>query len=122
MTTQLPIWTCQYCGKDTSEVDMDYLSDYDHLSCALDVEMQAKKETDEYENCILCGDKTNVLRSTHIDFRTGYIEGAGQLCIKCWNKGTDRRHMAVPMSMVYDTPNDQELGAKVRQLYYENNS
>lgn len=122
MTTQLAIWTCQYCGKDTSEVDMDYLSDYDHLSCALDAEMQAKKQVDEYENCILCGDKTDVLRSTHIDFRTGYIEGAGQLCTKCWNRGTDRRHMTVPMSMVYDTPNDQELGAKVRQLYYENNS
>jgi len=122
MITLLAIWTCQYCGKVTSDVDVDYLSDYDHLSCALNAEMQAKKKTDEYEDCILCGDKTDVLRSTHIDFRTGYIEGAGQLCIKCWNKGTDRRHMAVPMSMVYDTPNDQELGAKVRQLYYENNS
>jgi len=122
MTTQLSIWTCQYCGKDTSDVDMDYLSNYDHLGCALDAEMQAKKETEEYEDCVLCGDKTTILRSTHVDFRTGYIEGAGQLCIKCWNKGTDRRHMTVPMSMVYDTPNDQELGAKVRQLYYENNS
>jgi hypothetical protein len=54
--------------------------------------------------------------------RVGYIEGAGQLCTKCWNKGTERRHMAVPMNLIYDTPNDQELGAKVRELYYENNS
>jgi hypothetical protein len=30
--------------------------------------------------------------------------------------------MAVPMNLIYDTPNDQELGAKVRELYHENNS
>jgi len=28
-------WTCQYCGKDTSNVDYEYLDGYDHLSCAL---------------------------------------------------------------------------------------
>jgi hypothetical protein len=28
-------WTCQYCGKDTSNVDYDYMDGYDHLSCAL---------------------------------------------------------------------------------------
>jgi hypothetical protein len=74
------------------------------------------------DHCVLCGVETPYDFETHVDMRVGYIEGAGQLCIKCWNKGTDRRHMTVPMSMVYDTPNDQELGAKVRQLYYENNS
>ena len=126
MTTQLSIWTCQHCGKDTSEVDMDYLSDYDHLSCALEAEKAAKQEEqnpfDLYEDCVMCGKKTTVSKTTHIDFRDGYIEGAGQLCIKCWNRGTDRRHMTVPMNLVYDTPNDAELGAAVRKLYNENNS
>lgn len=28
-------WTCRYCGKDTSNVDYDYLDGYDHLACAL---------------------------------------------------------------------------------------
>ena len=28
-------WTCRYCGKDTSDIDYDYLDGYDHLSCAL---------------------------------------------------------------------------------------
>jgi hypothetical protein len=28
-------WTCRYCGKDTSDIDYDYLHGYDHLSCAL---------------------------------------------------------------------------------------
>jgi hypothetical protein len=29
------IWKCQYCGKDTSTVDMDYLHGTDHLECTL---------------------------------------------------------------------------------------
>jgi hypothetical protein len=74
------------------------------------------------ELCVVCGAETSYRFNDHVDMRTGYVEGAGQLCTKCWNRGTDRRHMTVPMSMVYDTPNDQELGAKVRHLYYENNS
>ena len=123
---QKSLFTCNYCGKDTSEVDYDYLSNYDHLSCALEAEKAAKQEEqnpfDLYEDCIMCGKKTTVSKTTHIDFRDGYIEGAGQLCIKCWNKGTERRHMTIPMNLVYDTPNDQELGAKVRELYHENNS
>ena len=28
-------WTCKYCGKDTSHVEADYLSGYDHLECML---------------------------------------------------------------------------------------
>ena len=28
-------WTCRYCGKDTSDIDYDYLDGYDHLTCAL---------------------------------------------------------------------------------------
>lgn len=28
-------WICRYCGKDTSDIDYDYLDGYDHLSCAL---------------------------------------------------------------------------------------
>jgi|694.fasta_scaffold68089_1 hypothetical protein len=121
---QKSLFTCNYCGKNTSEVDYDYLSNYDHLSCALEAEKAAKQEEqnpfDLYEDCIMCGKKTTVSKTTHIDFRDGYIEGAGQLCIKCWNKGTDRRHLAVPMSTIYDTPNDAELGSKIRQLYWEN--
>lgn len=33
-------WTCRYCGKDTSEVDYDYLFGYDHLQCALKSEIE----------------------------------------------------------------------------------
>lgn len=115
-------YKCQYCGQDTSEVDIDYLTNFDHLSCALDAEMKANQEANPIETCIMCGNDTEYHFRDHIDIRVGYIEGAGQLCRKCWNKGTERRHMAIPMNLVYDTPNDQELGAAVRKLYYENNS
>ena len=121
---QKSLFTCNYCGKDTSGVDYDYLVGFSHLSCALEAEKAAKQDEqnpfDLYEDCIMCGKKTTVSKTTHIDFRDGYIEGAGQLCYRCYNKGTDRRHLAVPMSTIYDTPNDAELGAKIRQLYWEN--
>lgn len=29
-------WMCRYCGKDTSEVEYDYLSGTDHLGCVLE--------------------------------------------------------------------------------------
>jgi hypothetical protein len=72
------------------------------------------------DNCILCGVETPYDYETHVDMRIGYIEGAGQLCSACYNKGTDRGHTAVPNSLIYDTPNDQQLGEKVRILYYQN--
>ena len=71
-------YICQYCGKDTSNVDYDYLSNYDHLSCALEAEQSIMKN------------------------RTTLI--------------------TVPVELITNTPNDQELGTRVRQIYNENNS
>lgn len=41
-----------------------------------------KKHEDgsETEICVLCGADTGVDANKHIDFREGYIEGAGQVC------------------------------------------
>lgn len=39
---------------------------------------------DECEVCVLCGKKTNVKRSVHVDLRDRYVEGCGQLCSDCW--------------------------------------
>lgn len=36
--------------------------------------------SEEYDTCVLCGKKTPYLKSTHIDLRHGYVEGAGQTC------------------------------------------
>ena len=77
---------------------------------------------DIYEDCILCNVKTTTLKTTHVDFRTGYIEGAGQLCRECYMKGSSegREHISIPKHFVKTYPNDAELGEKVRQFYYEN--
>ena len=69
------------------------------------------------DNCILCGVETPYDYETHVDMRIGYVEGAGQLCSKCYNKGTNRSHTSIPNEVIEDTPNDQELGSKVRQIY-----
>lgn len=71
----------------------------------------------EKEKCVLCGEETPYHPSVHIDYRYGYVEGAGQMCNKCYNKGTERRHIAIPADMVYTTPNDADLGAEIRKLY-----
>ena len=80
------------------------------------------KKEDIYEQCILCGETTTTLKSTHVDFRTGYIEGAGQLCRECYMKGSSesREHISIPKHFVKSYPNDAELGEKVRQFYYQN--
>jgi len=39
-----------------------------------------KKE--EFDRCVLCGKVSPYKRSTHIDCRLGYIEGAGQGCFQ----------------------------------------
>ena len=128
--SQITMWTCQFCGKDTSNVEYDYLNGYDHLACAL----EAENKSNEFDHCVLCGVETAYKRNTHIDMRIGYIEGAGQLCSKCYHFDTisvvkdenpipldsHRQLFTVSEYTVLSTPNDQELGAKVRQLYWEN--
>lgn len=117
------LFTCQYCGKDTSEVEYDYLVGVDHLSCALEQEQNQKNPI---EKCVICGVDTQYRFRTPIDFRYNYVEGAGQLCPKCGSKDEEpialdshRNLFTVSEYTVLSTPNDAELGAKVRQLYWE---
>lgn len=76
------------------------------------------------DTCIMCGVETPYDFETHIDLRIGYIEGAGQLCSVCFNKANTTydhmEHILVSVYTIKSTPNDQELGAKVRELYWEN--
>ena len=37
------------------------------------------------DTCVMCGCKTEYDRNEHIDQRMHYVEGAGQLCIECFN-------------------------------------
>lgn len=75
------------------------------------------------DKCIMCGTETQYDQSTHIDMRVGYIEGAGQLCVPCY-EGTNNRMkvmegVVIQGHEILNIPNDAELGALVRKAWYE---
>lgn len=70
------------------------------------------------DKCILCGKDSPYEFDVNIDYRHGYIEGAGQLCENCWDAGTERESLLVPISMIKNTSNDMELGKQIRLLYW----
>jgi len=71
------------------------------------------------DHCMLCKVETAYDEDTHIDMRIGYIEGLGQLCPNCYDKGNNHSCILVPEYIINSTPNNNELGAKVRQLYWK---
>lgn len=79
------------------------------------------------DNCVMCGKETPYDVTTHIDMRSNYVEGVGQLCVNCTAIGRmypespnmdHLKHLLVPLHLIKNTSNDAELGAKVRQLFY----
>ena len=52
------------------------------------------------EKCVVCGAETQYEFETHIDFRTGYIEGVGQHCLKCFNMGEKKEMIIIPESFI----------------------
>ena len=65
------------------------------------------------EKCVVCGAETPYEFETHIDYRHGYVEGVGQTCPRgC-------QSVSVNGNTIKDTPNDFELGALVRRLFYQ---
>lgn len=67
------------------------------------------------DTCVICGVETPYEFETHIDLRCGYVEGLGQLCEKC-NRSKETKNLCIPIDLIRDTPNDMELGEKVRRL------
>ena len=41
------------------------------------------EENNEMEICIRCGKETKYKKTDDITFRSGYVEGSGQLCFEC---------------------------------------
>lgn len=75
---------CSICGGPTHDVDGEYLQEWDHLSCVLDLQLKKPKD-----KCVLCGKESPYTIDTHIDYRVGYVEGVGQGCFqpnKCEKK------------------------------------
>lgn len=79
--------------------------------------------------CVLCGNETIYDFTDHIDMRYGYVEGVGQFCIECYTKEHPSplqliplkmtRSICIPTDLIHQTPNDMELGGKVRQMYWQ---
>jgi hypothetical protein len=70
----------------------------------------------EKEKCVMCGNLTPYEFETNINLRYGYIEGMGQLCSDCYNDKPKKDSITIPISVVRETPNDMELGEKIRYL------
>lgn len=70
------------------------------------------------DHCVLCGNETIYDFTDHIDMRYGYVEGVGQFCISCFKK--ENSTVQVPVKLINQTPNDQELGNKVRRMSWKN--
>jgi|LSQX01.3.fsa_nt_gb hypothetical protein len=45
---------------------------------------KATREPGEFERCVICGCQTNVRTDEPVELRRGYLEGAGQLCHRCY--------------------------------------
>ncbi len=85
-----------------------------------------------YETCVLCGKKTDVKITTHIDYRYGYVEGSGQCCRECYDGTNNNQDDYISRVMkqrtslitisgedILNTSNDSLLGAKVRKMYWD---
>ncbi len=78
---------CEQCGstKNVSQTKgWIYTLCEDCLIKKNEVKLNKKVNVEEFEICVLCGCQTDVLKSTNIAMRLGYIEGVGQLCEDCW--------------------------------------
>jgi len=50
------------------------------------LEKHCNDHSNLFENCISCEEKTNILKIQNVDSRRFYVDGAGQLCERCWGE------------------------------------
>ena len=65
-----------------SYIRTKYIVLKDSLKHEKDVLSLGQIPDDEPDMCLICGQSSPYSKSTHIDFRVGYIRGAGQGCYK----------------------------------------
>lgn len=116
-----------------AKCDRHLWDDLDKEPCWRCEELRYKKpNTMATEACISCGCDTRINVNTNIESRMYYEVGVGQLCKRCFentstltedydapkrfsaNENVNR--VIVDARLIKDTPNDQELGEKVRRL------
>lgn len=80
----------------------------------------------EFDICVICGKPSHEPKNKHIDFRTGYVEGSGQVCLDCHHGKTSKKEFInsnifyIEESLILENPNDSDLGKKIRQEYWKN--
>ncbi len=47
---------------------------------------QFNTKTEMKDLCVICGVESHHEMNEHIEFRLGYIEGVGQLCLDCYEQ------------------------------------
>lgn len=81
-----------------------------------------KQQNSEYDTCVVCGKTSPYKVQTHIDYRIGYVEGAGQGCFQpkqcIQSNQSDRELLAIPKYLIEKYPNDMELGGVIREFYW----
>ena len=116
-----------------SKCDRHIWDDLDKEPCWKCEELRYKKhDIMAKEYCVSCGVETVYDFETHVDLRTNYIEGVGQFCKSCFNRSYNTteenqdyknfdsnenlNHIVVSKDMIKETPNNYELGEKIRRL------
>lgn len=75
----------------------------------------------EKEKCVSCNVETSYDVATHIDYRSNYVEGMGQLCRACYTGvKSANEQILIPKDFIKKYSNNAELGEKVREFYYQN--
>lgn len=72
-----------------SYIRRKYLVQQQSMKKEIDILDMGQIPDDEPERCLVCGEFTPYTKGTHVDFRVGYIRGAGQGCykpVKCEKK------------------------------------
>lgn len=59
---------------------------------------------DDYELCVICGKKTNVMRSEPVERRADYFPGSGQLCHECAIRNATEDAFAMRNGFTYGLP------------------
>lgn len=118
------IWLMDGTWFSRSEYDGSEWWEYhicpDIYQCIQDVEEPNEISLSKKDICNICGNDTPYTTETHIDNRIGYIEGAGQGChspILCSQKRANSV-ITISEALIYNTPNDADLGSRVRNIYW----
>jgi hypothetical protein len=81
-----PKYICSYCGKSTYEVDIDYLSGYDHLSCVIsNSRMKRKLEISNWDK--LAGNEFDVMGASFFIHNTSDVSNVYTAWVHPLNSG-----------------------------------